>query len=103
MLAAVFLGWLGWAAWFHSNPAIDAELAAFDVVSDHRVKVRLDARFRDDDVEGSCLVRATARDHTIVGELNVTVEQLRAAAGGWLEMTTLDRATTVEKVSCTER
>ena len=103
VLAVVFLGWLGWVAWFNSDPAITAELTSFDVVSDHEVKIRLESRFRDDSVEGTCLIRATARDHTIVGELNLTVEQIREANGGWIPLTTLNRATTVEKVSCDER
>ncbi|RNL61296.1 DUF4307 domain-containing protein [Nocardioides marmoriginsengisoli] len=103
VLAVVFLGWLGWVAWFHSSPAIAVELSSYDVVSAHEVKVRLESRFGDDDVEGSCLIRATARDHTIVGELNLTVAQIREADGDWIPMTTLSRATTVEKISCTER
>jgi hypothetical protein len=102
-LAVVFLGWLGWVVWFHSDPAINAELTSYDVVSSHEVKVRIEARFRDSDVEGSCLIRATARDHTIVGESNLTVAQLREANGNWIPITTLSRATTVEKVSCTEK
>lgn len=103
LLAIVFLGWLAWVAWVHSDPAIEAEVQAYDVVDEHQVKVRLASRFRDDDVEGSCLIRATALDHTIVGERNVTVAEIRAADGDWIPITTLNRANSVEKVRCTER
>lgn len=103
VLAAVFLGWLGWVAWFHSDPAIEAEVQAYDVIDEHRVQVRLVSRFRDDSVDGSCLIRATARDHTIVGERNVTVAEIRAAAGDWISITTLNRADSVMKVRCSER
>jgi len=103
VLAIVFLGWLGWVAWFHSDPAIEAEVKSYEVVDAHHVQVRLASRFRDDSVEGSCLIRATARDHTIVGERNVTVAEIRAADGDWISITTLNRADSVEKVRCTER
>ncbi len=103
VLALVFLGWLGWVVWFHSDPPIEAEVTAFEVVDEHRVQVKLASRFRDGAVDGSCLIRASARDHTIVGERNVTVAELRTAAGDWISITTLNRADSVEKVRCTER
>lgn len=103
VLAIVFLGWLGWVAWFHSDPAIEAEVVSFNVIDDQQVNVRLATRFRDADVDGSCLVRATALDHTVVGERNVTVAELRAADGDWIPVTTFNRANSVEMVRCTER
>jgi hypothetical protein len=102
LLAIVFLTWLGWVAIFHSNPAIDAQVTAYDVVSSHQIKVKLLPQLRDDAVKGSCLIRATARDHTIVGELNISAAELRAADGDWIPIRTERRATTVEKVRCTE-
>jgi hypothetical protein len=103
LLAIVFLGWLAWVVIFHSDPAIEAELKAYDVIDAHQVDVRLATRFRDDDVEGSCLVRAFALDHTVVGERNITVAELRAADGDWISITTFSRANAVETVRCTER
>ncbi len=103
VLAIVFLGWLGWVAWFHSDPAIEAEVVSFAVVDDQRVDVRLATRFRDDSVDGSCLLRATALDHTVVGERNVTVAELRAADGDWIPITTFNRANSVDMIRCTER
>lgn len=102
VLAAVFLGWLAWVAWVHSTPAIRAEVQSFDVVDAHQVRVRLASRIADD-ATGSCLLRATARDHTVVGERNVSVAEIRAAAGDWIAITTFNRADSVEKVRCTER
>ena len=102
VLAIVFLSWLAWVAIFHGSPAIDAELTAYDVVDSHQVKVKLAPELRDEDVKGTCLIRATARDHTIVGELNISAAELRAADGRWIEIRTERRATTVEKVRCTE-
>lgn len=101
-LAAIFLGFLAWVILDQSDPAVEAELAAYEVVDANLVRIKVQARFRDDDVTGSCLFRATARDHTVVGDLNLTVAELRSAGGGWIDMKTFDRATTVERVSCTE-
>ena len=103
VLAVVFLGWLGWVAWFHSNPAIQVEVTSFDLVDAHRAQFQVESRFRDQTIDGTCLFRATAEDHTIVGEVNLTVAQLRAAGHDWIPMTTLSEATTVEKIRCTER
>ncbi len=103
VLALVFLAWLAWAAWFHSDPAIEAELTSYEVIDARTVNIKLSTRFRDAEVDGSCLIRATAEDHTIVGEVNLTVDQIKDAAGNWIPITTLNRATTVEKVRCTER
>jgi hypothetical protein len=102
VLAVVFLAWLAWAAVFHSTPAIDASVAAFDVVDTHEVRVRLQARL-DDDAEGDCLIRATASDHTNVGERHVSADELRAQEGEWISLRTERRATTVELVRCSER
>lgn len=99
-LAVVFLVWLGWAAWFHSTPAVTAGVAAFDVTGEHEVKLRVEYR-TDEGAEGGCLFRATAEDHTIVGERTFTVAEMRAADGDWLSMRTERRATMVERVRCT--
>ena len=100
VLVAVLLVWAVWAG-LGSRPAIDAELSAYDVVSTHEVRVKINAHFRDDHTEGSCLVRATAEDHTVVGELNLTADELRAAGNSWIAVRTERRATTATLVRCT--
>jgi hypothetical protein len=100
VLGVVFLAWVIWAAWLHANPEIDAAVARFDIVNDHEAQVQVDARFRDANVRGNCLLRASASDHTVVGELVVTVGQLRADQGSLVTVRTERRATTVELVSC---
>ncbi len=37
LVAGAGLGWLVWAAIVHANPAIDADVASFDVRSVHRI------------------------------------------------------------------
>lgn len=101
VLGVVFLGWLAWAAWIHSDQNFDAELSAYDVVSAHEAKLKMEISVRHPDPAGSCLIRATAQDHTIVGELTLTVKAMTAAQGHWIPIRTEQRATTVEKVRCT--
>jgi hypothetical protein len=102
VLAAVFLAWLVWAAWFNSDSDLDAEVASFRVVNDHQVDIRVQMHVKDDSVRGSCTFGATARDHSPVGDRTLTVAQIKAANGGWISIPTLSRATTVEKTSCTQ-
>ncbi|RNL80890.1 DUF4307 domain-containing protein [Nocardioides marmorisolisilvae] len=101
LLAIVFLTWLGWVAIFHGDPAIDSQVSSFNPVSAHQIDVKLDTRFRNDHVTGNCLVRATAADHSIVGELNLSAKQIRAAEGHWIPIRTERRATTAEVIRCT--
>lgn len=100
ILAVVFLVWLAWAAWFHSTPALSAGVTAFEVTGEHEVRVRVEYR-ADEGAEGGCLFRATAEDHTIVGERTFTVAEMRAADDGWLSLRTERRATVVEQIRCT--
>jgi hypothetical protein len=103
-LAVLLVGALtGWAVWAASTdqPAIDATLTSYHVVSDHEVQVQVTARFRDAHPRGTCLVRASAEDHTVVGEINLTAAQLRSARGRWIPVRTERRATTAELVRCT--
>jgi hypothetical protein len=100
LVALTLLAWAVWAG-FTSQPAIDAQLTSYDVVSTHEVRVKISAQFRDADTTGSCLVRATAEDHTVVGELNLTADELRAAKGRWISVRTERRATTATLVRCT--
>jgi hypothetical protein len=95
-VAAASLGWLAWTAWFHSSPAVESELASYDIVDDNRATAVLEVDL-EDDVVASCRVRAFADDHTIVGELAFE------PVDGRNEVTvrTERRATSVERIGCT--
>jgi hypothetical protein len=101
LLAAALGGWAVWAALDTGSSGIDASVTSYDVVSTHEVRVKVAVRTRDPDTDGDCLLRATAQDHTIVGELNVTADELRAATGTWISIRTERRATTAALVRCT--
>ena len=55
---------------------------------------------RDDDVDATCLVRAFAEDHTVVGELSWTPDG-EAQQSDEVSIRTERRATSVELVGCT--
>lgn len=100
LLAAGFLGWLAWVTYDHANPAVDSDLETFEVQGEHAVTARMLIRLRDADVEATCLLRAFAEDHTVVGELSFTPEY---AEGEHVERTvrTERRATSVDLIGCT--
>ncbi|WP_162599871.1 DUF4307 domain-containing protein [Nocardioides solisilvae] len=94
-VAAALLGWLAWAAWFHSNPGAKSGQVGYEVVDDHTVTMVLDVVL-DDAEEADCLVRAFSEDKATVGELAFT------AVDGRQEVTvrTERRATSVENLGC---
>jgi hypothetical protein len=101
VLVAALLAWAVWAALDTGASGVQADVTSYQVVSTHEVRVKVAVHTRDPDADGTCLLRATAEDHTIVGELNLTADELRAATGSWIPMRTERRATTAALVRCT--
>jgi uncharacterized protein DUF4307 len=97
VVAAAFLGWLGWTIWDQSTPDVRSELVRFDVVDQHAVDATVDVRLRDGDVVASCRLRAYAEDHTVVGEAVFVPEDGRNDVG----VRTEREATSVELLGCT--
>ncbi|MEJ7832265.1 MAG: DUF4307 domain-containing protein [Nocardioides sp.] len=100
VVVAMFLIWLGWVTLGAAQPTVDSELVAFEIVDDHAVTAVVDIEFADASVAATCLLRAFAEDHTVVGELSWTPDP---AAGDRFEETvrTERRATAVESIGCT--
>ena len=99
-VAVVFLGWLGWTAVVHASPEVESELVSFVAVDDHTATARVSIDRRDGDVEATCLVRAIAEDHTIVGELSWSPEG-EPRQQDEVTIRTERRATSVQLVGCT--
>lgn len=101
VLGAVFLGWVLWAAQSAADPEVTSDLLSFEVVDDYTAAATFRVSRRTTQVEASCLLRARAPDHSIVGELNVTVgpggERTRVLTE---TMRTERLATSVEVVGC---
>ena len=99
-LAALFLGWLAWTAFIHSTPEVESELLSFDAVDAHTATARISIDRSDDDVEATCLVRAFAEDHSVVGELSFSPDgEPRERVDVTIRTERL--ATSVELVGCT--
>ncbi len=101
LVAGACLGWLAWAAWFQANPAISAAVAAFDVKGEHRIDATVEIRLRDRNVRGTCLLRASAEDHSVVGEVNFRAQDAADEYQRVLHVRTERKATTVEIIRCT--
>lgn len=102
LLSALFLGWLAWATWDHARPTLSSEFVGFQVIDEHTVEVRFDVRRKDAGANGTCLLRALAEDHSLVGEAVIPVEpDERLTARMTRSIRTERRATSVELVGCT--
>jgi Domain of unknown function (DUF4307) len=101
VLAGAGLAWVVWAMLIHGRPLARSELVSFETPTEHAVTATVTVVRRDDDVEASCLLRASADDHSIVGELNFTVDASEAATATLTrEIRTERRATAVELIGC---
>jgi hypothetical protein len=100
-LAVAALAWLTWVMLDHGDPAVTSDLVSFDVVDQHTATATFTVVRRTPHVEASCLLRAQAPDHAVVGEQNLTI------GPGGAEVTTLTEpirtereATSVSVVGC---
>jgi hypothetical protein len=100
VVALAFGIWLGWTALSHSTPDVESELVGFDTVDEHTSTAVVEVDFGSDDVVATCLLRALAEDHSVVGELSFTAEP---DLGTRYEQTvrTERLATSVDLVGCT--
>lgn len=71
----ILAAWAVWAGWSQSRPDIHGRLHSFEVVSPHKITVRIDV-FRPGSSAIACSVVARAVDHRPVGE-----EEWRLPAG----------------------
>ncbi len=99
-LALVGLAWLLWVLLFHGRPQVTSEMVGFDIDGQHAAVARFTVVRRDTTVPASCLLRAYAEDHTVVGERSLTPvygEQQPLS----VDVRTERQATSVELVGCT--
>ena len=96
VVAALCVGWLAWAAWFHSTPAVRSELVTWSVVDDHQAAATVTVLL-EDGVRATCVVQAIAADHAVVGELAFEPDD----GSNEVAVRTERRATSVSLVGCT--
>ena len=101
LLVVAGLGWLLWVVLFHGRPQVTSEMVGYDVDGQHRAVARFTVVRRDADVEASCLLRAFADDHSVVGERTVPVTSGPSTSTLSVAVRTERQATTVDLVGCT--
>ncbi len=101
MLAAAGIGWLVWAMLFYGRPLARSDQISFRVVDQNTAVTTMTVVRRNRDVEATCLLRAQAADHTIVGELDFTVGPSQPATTTVRKTVRTEReATSVSVVGC---
>ena len=104
VLAVVAMTGITWAVWvwlFHSSPQVTSSLTGYFFFYDKSSTEIYTVARSDTDVRASCLLRAYAADHTIVGELSVAVGSGPATASMRSDLRTERRASSIELVGCT--
>jgi hypothetical protein len=101
LVAVSGLAWLLWVISFHGRPPVTSEMVGFEVEGQHAVQARFTVVRRDADVTASCLLRAYADDHSVVGEVTVPVTGVRTNRDVSASVRTERLATTVDLVGCT--
>ena len=101
LLAVAGLAWLFWVISVHGRPQVTSEMVGFEVGGQHAVVARFTVVRRDADVTASCLLRAYADDHSVVGEVTVPVTGPDRSRTLSTSVRTERRATTVDLVGCT--
>ena len=101
VLAVAALGWLAWVIVFHSRSQVTSEMVGFEVEGQHAAVARFSVARRDPDIQASCLLRAYADDHAVVGELTVPVGGPEPTRTLSASVRTERAATTVDLVGCT--
>jgi hypothetical protein len=100
VIGVLALAWLAWAAWSHGTPDVQSSLRSFDVVDAHTTTVDVVVSPRSSEISASCLLRAFAEDHSVVGELNFKVADESGATVRTVTMRTERGATSVELIGC---
>jgi hypothetical protein len=100
-VAVLGLVWLVWVTLFHARPMVSSKLVGFDVGGEHVATARFSVVRRESDVSASCLLRAYADDHSIVGERTVPVTSGPTTRIVDAAVRTERRATALEVMGCT--
>lgn len=95
------LSWLVWVMLVHGRPLVQSDITGFEVLDAHTTEASFTVVRRDAEVEASCLLRAVAGDHSIVGERDVVVGPGEPTTTAETETIRTEReATSVEVVGC---
>ena len=98
---AVGLGWLVWAALAYATPAVSAQVSAFEIISDTRIRVTMTVQRPNPSVAATCRVIAQSTDFQPVAEQEVEIPASAVELVDLnVELTTLRRATSASVTGC---
>ncbi|MEV5001243.1 DUF4307 domain-containing protein [Nocardioides sp. LML1-1-1.1] len=98
-VVVAFLGWLGWAILFHSNPEISSEEIGHEIIDDHTATIQVRIQMDEDLKDPRCSLRAISHDKAVVGETTYVPDPGKGQVQD-IEVRTDRRATTVEWLGC---
>jgi hypothetical protein len=101
VVGVVALAWVVWAAWVQSTPEVQSSLRTFSIPDAHAVKASVAVQLRKSGVHATCVVQATASDHTAVGQVTFGVTGARSTTVHDLTMRTERQAVAVDVLGCT--
>jgi Domain of unknown function (DUF4307) len=100
VLVLAAAAWLVWVMAFHTRPEVTSQMVTFDVRGEHGATATFTVVRRAADVHASCLLRAVAADHAVVGELAVPVDSGPPTQRVRSTIRTERAATSVELLGC---
>lgn len=101
VVAAIGLGWLIWAAYEQSNPAVAGDVHIFTIPSAQKVTFTLTIQRRDPSVPVSCTVIAQASDFETVGQKTFSFPGATTSLVDFPEqLKTIRQATSVSVSQC---
>ena len=71
--AAIFLPWLAWSAWHHSNPEIRVTLISFQNETPKSIEITYLVERRDPSKQLRCTLLARDKDKNVVGEIEQVI------------------------------
>jgi Domain of unknown function (DUF4307) len=103
VLAVAAAAWLVWVMTSHARPEVTSQMVGFDVRDEHAVTATFTVVRRDAAVRASCVLRAVAADHAVVGQLAVAVTSGPATQRVHARLRTERSATSVELMGCSTK
>jgi hypothetical protein len=98
LVIVALLAFLAWSAWVHATTSVSGEVVSFDVRSEHRIDVTVQIS-RPAGKAAQCTLQAQAEDHSVVGEVVVSVAAASAAESEVTSIVKTDREATSASVS----
>ena len=101
VVGAVALGWIIWAAWIQGTPHVQSTLRSYEIVDTHTAEATIAVKTRSAETRATCIVRATAADKSVVGEVTFSVTGQGGTSNHQVTLRTEREADAVELKGCT--